>query len=128
MIEATVMGPAEGMASSAGAYWVMTIDGHGFRTTVAVRPGSDQFRPLEMATLKRVGLNETVRNVMVKMQRNFCTIETHTPLQTSSKKRLSFGRYLMIRHNPLHQIGTEIIAVVRRMLKLMTSRHRSMDC
>ena len=38
MIEATVMGPAEGMASSAGAYWVMTIDGHGFRTTVAVRP------------------------------------------------------------------------------------------
>ena len=37
MIEATVMGPAEGMASSAGAYWVMT-DGHGFRTTVAVRP------------------------------------------------------------------------------------------
>ena len=32
------MGPAEGMASSAGAYWVMTIDGHGFRTTVAVRP------------------------------------------------------------------------------------------
>ena len=126
MIEATVMGPAEGMASSAGAYWVMTIDGHGFRTTVAVRPGSDQFRPLEMATLKRVGLNETVRNVMVKMQRNYCTMETRTPLQTNSKKRLNFGRYLM--NSPLHQIGTEIIAVVRRMLKLMTSRHRSMDC
>ena len=76
-----------------------------------------------MATLKRVGLNETVRNVMVKMQRNYCTMETRTPLQTNSKKRLNFGRYLMIRHNPLHQI-----AVVRRMLKLMTSRHRSMDC
>ena len=38
MIEATVMGLAEGMASSAGAYWVMTIDGHGLRTTVTVRP------------------------------------------------------------------------------------------
>ena len=27
-----------GLASTAGGYWIRTVDGHGFRTTVAVRP------------------------------------------------------------------------------------------
>lgn len=38
---AVVLGLTEGMASSAGAYWMNTVDGHGFRTTVVVQPPNE---------------------------------------------------------------------------------------
>ena len=38
MVRATALGPAEGLASRAGGYWVRTADGHQLRTAVAIRP------------------------------------------------------------------------------------------
>ena len=93
---ATVMGPAEGMASSAGAYWVMTVDGHGFRSTIAVRPRRTAtieggVQAIGTVALGVVYRKEVVLNVMVKMQN--CYIKrTRTPLLTNSRKRRSFGR------------------------------------
>lgn len=40
MIWAMVMGPAEGMAATAGAYWAHALDGHGFCTSDSPAPSN----------------------------------------------------------------------------------------
>ena len=80
---------------------------------------------MEVAASAMVDRRETVLNVMVNAAE---LLHQENPHSIANQLKEAAEWCLMTWHNPLHQIVMETRVTVRVMLKLMTSRHRSMDC